>query len=176
MGRLPCSLPATRYVGPLYSRLITYWTVKYASWPITNDKQLIKATRANWSKRLWDGERCIPVSFFFSWRWPWCPEKESSTHHTALSALNVCVCLSLCMHLQWISEVCTLINHFKTILYLLMWLISYAPNLKVKQTWVEYIKENVPISWLCCFHSPFDRIAAFSFLGYTPKIHYSESY
>lgn len=45
MGRLPCSPPAPSFAVPLYSCLITHWTVKCTSWPITNDKRLIKATR-----------------------------------------------------------------------------------------------------------------------------------
>lgn len=45
MGRVPRSPAAPHSALPLYPCLITHWTVKYTSWPITDDKQLIKETR-----------------------------------------------------------------------------------------------------------------------------------
>lgn len=94
MGRVPRSPQAPCSAMLLHPCLITHWTVKYTSCPITNDKQLIKATRKKLIKRTMrcgEGVHSCEI-IFFPRRWPWYPEDESSMHF-----LLVCECL-VCVH------------------------------------------------------------------------------
>lgn len=96
MGRVPRSPPCSAM--PLYPCLITHWTVKYTSWPIINDKQLIKATRKNLIKktrRCGEGVHSCEI-IFCPRRWPWYPEDDHP--YTLLHLLCVCVCVNKSYH------------------------------------------------------------------------------
>lgn len=102
MGRVPRSPPCSAM--PLYPCLITHWTVKYTSWPITSDKRLIKATRRNLIKRI---VRC--GEGVWSGRWDFfSPEvdldtlKMSHTNTRTHMLFCACVCVFACM-CMWIK-------------------------------------------------------------------------